>query len=179
MASLAAPEVNPDRCPAGPAVDESPARMSTYRYSRRVLLVRRNRVKETRRSSHESGHECTQISWSRCCHVDAGCALSMQGTSVGNRIKETTRTHMKETIRNAKSTVRSKITIASRIPLEPAHIQNNIPMVAISKSEHRSRTDHVPPGSYHHRCTSFILHCPPLYGEQQTWVLNLHEIYVN
>ena len=53
MASLAAPEVNPDRCPAGPAVDESPARMSTYRYARRVL--RRNRVKETRRPSHERG----------------------------------------------------------------------------------------------------------------------------
>ena len=44
MASLAAlEEVNPDRCPAGPAVDESPARMSTYRYARRVLL-RRNRT---------------------------------------------------------------------------------------------------------------------------------------
>jgi len=47
MASLAAPEVNPDRCPAGPtgrpSVDESPARMSTYRYARRVLL-RRNRT---------------------------------------------------------------------------------------------------------------------------------------
>ena len=42
MASLAAPEVNPDRCPAGPSVDESPARMSTYRYARRVL--RRNRT---------------------------------------------------------------------------------------------------------------------------------------
>jgi hypothetical protein len=37
-------------------------------------------------------------------HVAAGCALSMQGTSAGNRIKETTRTRMKETIRNTKST---------------------------------------------------------------------------
>jgi hypothetical protein len=47
MASLAAPAVNPDRRPAGPtgrpSVDEtSPARMSTYRYARRVL--RRNRT---------------------------------------------------------------------------------------------------------------------------------------
>ena len=96
MSSLAVPRVNPDRCP----VHESPARMSTYRHARRVL--RPNRIKETSRSSHERGHAYTQMSWSRCCHVAAGCALSMQGTSAGNRIKETTRTRMKETIRNVR-----------------------------------------------------------------------------
>ena len=57
MASLAAPEVNPDRCPAGPtgrpSVDESPARMSTYRYARRVLL-RRNRTFPPYRFFHAS-----------------------------------------------------------------------------------------------------------------------------
>ena len=82
MSSLAVPRVNPDRCP----VHESPARMSTYRHARRVL--RPNRIKETSRSSHERGHAYTQMSWSRCCHVAAGCALSMQGTSAGNRIKD-------------------------------------------------------------------------------------------
>ena len=82
MSSLAVPRVNPDRCP----VHESPARMSTYRHARRVL--RPNRIKETSRSSHERGHAYTQMSWSRCCHVAAGCALSMQGTSASNRIKD-------------------------------------------------------------------------------------------
>jgi hypothetical protein len=56
------------------------------RHARRVL--RPNRIKETSRSSHERGHAYTQMSWSRCCHVAAGCALSMQGTSAGNRIKD-------------------------------------------------------------------------------------------
>ena len=72
---LAVPRVNPDRCP----VHESPARMSTYRHARRVL--RPNRIKETSRSSHERGHAYTQMSWSRCCHVAAGCALSMRWQS--------------------------------------------------------------------------------------------------
>ena len=75
MSSLAVPRVNPDRCP----VHESPARMSTYRHARRVL--RPNRIKETSRSSHERGHAYTQMSWSRCCHVAAGCALSMRWQS--------------------------------------------------------------------------------------------------
>jgi hypothetical protein len=48
-----------------------------------------SRERDAHRTKEDS--ECTQISWSRCCHVAAGCALSMQGTSAGNRIKETTR----------------------------------------------------------------------------------------
>ena len=107
MASLAAPDESPVRMstygvplvrPVVPPLTRAPRACPRTDMHGAYYAVIASRERDAHRTKEDN--ECTQISWSRCCHVAAGCALSMQGMSAG--IKETTRTRMKETIRNVR-----------------------------------------------------------------------------